>query len=161
MLVKVTGYICIQLIWIFWIKFDCRDVILDELVHSVVIVFHYVTLLTLSWNLEWNTSPENCNLQFWGHHSILAIISVCCWLLAKIKYSLHILNKVLLLICAGSFWAFFTCLCNKYQNLMKRDVGSVVAQWYRVLDSRPRVFWVQASPASLHCVLEQDTLILA
>ena len=37
------------------------------------------------------------------------------------------------------------------------------AQWLsdRVLDLRPRVCGFEASPASLHCVLEQETLILA
>ena len=42
--------------------------------------------------------------------------------------------------------------------ILKDITGIMGAQWLsgRVLDSR-----VQASPASLHCVLEQDTFIQA
>ena len=43
---------------------------------------------------------------------------------------------------------------------LQTKLGSVVAQWLSAqLEAEGP--WVRASPASLRCVLEQDTLILA
>ena len=43
-------------------------------------------------------------------------------------------------------------------NLRPFKISVIGAQWLsgRMLDSRPRGLRVQASPASLHCVLEQE-----